>query len=270
MANYILVGNKKYNFQQTMMAINRLKSLTQNRNIKFTWALTKDNKLFYIYDCNGELVAETIMPNSQIKGIKDLEDNVTYSTNGLSSVIIGSVEYHYHKSTSTLYIDYIETIPFFTGKKGMGIGTQMMNVAKAVAKKKGATTITLDRLCVYDNNGERFVYRGNSEDNEKIKKMKKENMPLIDVNLQFYLKNGFVNQHNRRPMNSYLVPMYTNKFNFEKPVIKNSQQIIYPFMIKKHQRKVYDGNCVYHIKKNDELRRLTLLKFHALDKKMLK
>ena len=207
MEEFIFVGNDKESLLQKMYAISRLKRFKLTDCTNYGFRQNKEGKFFYMYNSSDEIICESVKFNKTGKP--------TYEE-------LGYCEFTLNKEKQNLYIDYIEV---FKEYQGQGIGNAIMDYVKALAKKHGLKSITLDRLQTFTDGKTTVTYYGDEYTEEDIKQLKQTSENVIDINEKFYKKQGFVKQPKRKPEFDHLVPMVLKKIVPAKPEITDCGKI---------------------------------------------
>lgn len=250
MEAFPFVGNNSDNLLQKIFAINHIKKLGHNKCQNFSWRATKNNELFYIFNNPYMIIAETVVEHAS-PNFETLHEVVQ----------LGIVMYKYNKSNKNFHIKYIETENEF---KRLGIADQMLEYSKLLAKKLGARSITLDRLCTYTDGETVLPFRGDPQDFKILKELKSSGKKIIDINLNLYTKHGFIKQTNREPEEWHLVPMVTNKLKPASNKIESMSQV-YHFNIKNFRGT--KKKLILPLPKNTDIKKLKL--FNYLPKNMI-
>ena len=213
MEDFIFVGSKQASLLQQMFVVNKLKKLNKNY-FHYGFRQTNDDKFFYLYGTRTKVVCAT--PTS------------IFDCYGFGEIELGHCEYKYNKSTKNLHISFIKVNEPY---RGQGIGDQMLEYVKKVAVKLGAKSMTLDRLCVYTNGEKCVTYYGDDQTLEELTTLRASGKPVVDKNLKFYTKHGFLKDGARRPMHPHLVPMVLPQI---KPANPKQAQVgkVYRFQVK--------------------------------------
>lgn len=216
MENIVFVGNEKSNLLQQMYVVNKLKKLNKNYT-HYGFRQNNSGEYFYLYGTKTKVFCETVAKVC-IKG-------------EFKPIRIGSADFRYNENTKNLHISYITVKEKY---RKNGVGDQMLEYIKKYAQKVGATSITLDRLCVFTNGEKCVTYYGDEYSREDVFKLRDEGKPVVDKNLKFYEKHGFIKDKFRRPSETHLVPMVFPKL---KPANVSELAIpkIYRFRVSKKE-----------------------------------
>lgn len=230
MENYVFVDGGASSLVQQMFVINKLKKLNKNY-FHYGFRETKNGEHFYLYGTRTRTICAT--PRLLPLG------------GGYKETRLGFCEYKYNKNTKTLYLSLIRVNEKY---QGQGVGDQMLEYVKEVAKKLGANSITLDRLCVYTNGKECVTFYGDEQTLSDIMDLKEQGKPVVDKNLKFYTKHGFLKDDTRRPAQPHLVPMVLPKLKAANPNVAGISKV-YRFKLKRKEVLVSNENFECYSKK---------------------
>ncbi len=189
MDNFIFYGCDKPNLLEQMYVIDKLRKLNKNY-FHYGFRKLNDGKYVYFYGTRTKVFCETVQ----------FCDGCKYPNEHR----LGHCDFKYDKKNKNFYISYITVWERY---RGNGIGDAMLDYTIEVAKKLGAQSVTLDRLCVFTNGEECVNFYGSEKAIEDLMDLKLKGKPVVDKNLKFYTKHGFLKDYTRKPSQPHLVPM---------------------------------------------------------------